>query len=113
MLKNGFILIFLMLSFCARAANEGYYRRIIEVLASDSLAGRAGGSAEELNVAHFIEEEFAQIKLCRTKVQFFHFTNDSVLFRSQNIIGLLDNDAAKRSSSQLTTITLDGAVIYP
>lgn len=92
-----FILILFLLfeSALLWGSNEDFYRRIIEVLASDSLEGRGVGSSGERKAADFIAQEFSLIKGCRTKKQSFSFVQDSTKIKSQNVIGFINNHAAK------------------
>lgn len=95
MLKIGLYIVLIIATFRVNAQDKSYYRRIIGVLASDSLQGRAGGSSYEYAAAKFIAKEFSVIDGCRAKLQSFRFNEASKQLKSQNVLAYIDHQAPR------------------
>lgn len=78
-------------------------KSIVEYLASDALMGRAAGSAQEKIVAEFISEKLKRSGY-KVKKQKFSFEFDSLEYKSQNVIGFINN---RKDSTLLITAHYD------
>lgn len=67
-------------------------KSVVEFLASDSLMGRATGSAHERIAADYIAGKLKRSGY-KVKRQKFTFVFDSVKYKSQNVIGFMNNHA--------------------
>jgi Zn-dependent M28 family amino/carboxypeptidase len=94
------IYIFLVLSSTLYSQSEqeetlDYLEEVVSFLASDSLKGRATGSAEETISANYIFDEFKKNKRCKVSRQKFKFCKDSIEYSSQNTVAYLNNNSKK------------------
>lgn len=76
---------------------------VVEYLASDSLMGRAAGSSEEKIAANYIVTDLKRYGY-KVKRQKFSFDYDSVKYKSQNVIGFINN---RKDSTLLITAHYD------
>lgn len=75
--------------------NSGYYKEIINVLANDSLHGRATASIYEDKSANFICKKFKEFKRFKPKYQPFNYSRkDSATIKTaKNVYCYIDNNA--------------------
>ncbi|PHR24679.1 MAG: hypothetical protein COA38_16270 [Fluviicola sp.] len=78
-------------------------KSIVEYLASDSLKGRGTGSVEEQTAAEYISASLKKSGY-KVKKQKFSFVYDSLNYKSQNIIGFVNN---RKDSTLLITAHYD------
>ena len=95
-MKSIILTISLVLNYLGYAQDDNpiqYYQTIINYLASDSLKGRATGSAEEILAADYIYNELNSINKCKVNYQQFEIKLEDTLLNSQNVIGFINNKA--------------------
>lgn len=73
------------------SSRQVYNKKVISFLASDEMKGRATGSEQEIIAANFIFEELKKNNGCKVVRQKFEFELDSIQYKSQNIIGFINN----------------------
>lgn len=78
-------------------------KSIVEYLASDSLKGRGTGSIEEQTTANYIAASLKKSGY-KVKKQKFSFVYDSLNYKSQNVIGFMNN---RKDSTLLITAHYD------
>jgi Zn-dependent M28 family amino/carboxypeptidase len=71
----------------------------LKTLASDSMGGRAPGTAYDLMAAKFIAGEFQKMKISSfydsTYFQEFSYSKDSATLKTRNVIAIINNKVAK------------------
>lgn len=90
--------LILLVTFSSNAQDSTQYfflENVVSFLASDSLKGRPAGSIYESIAADFIYNELKKNKRCKVSRQAFQFSQYSVNYNSQNIIGFINNKSKK------------------
>ncbi len=74
-----------------------FYKKVIEILASDSLQGREVSTIYEDKAADYITDQFENFRSFKTHRQYFQFTNpeNGRMLLSKNIYCYIDHHASK------------------